>query len=423
MAAAFTASSAAAHEVLPAIGDMELAEGRLVFDVQADIEGFVAGIDLGAVADTDDAPQAGRHDTLRAMDPAELAAAFETAWPRIAPLIDIRAGQTRLEPELTGVAAGPVGEVDAPRPSTFSFAVDPPAGTAKVTVRWDSRLGSLVLRQNGVEAPYDGYLEPGQSSPGIALGGGSALGPWATFAAYIPVGFDHIVPLGLDHILFVLALFFLSTHLRPLLWQVTAFTAAHTITLALTALGVISLPGSVVEPIIAASIVFVAVENIFTRGLSPWRPAVVFVFGLLHGMGFASVLAEFGLPEGAFVPALLGFNVGVEVGQLFVILIAFLIVREAIRIDRGHDEVRLARDLYILLPGIFVGAAFLWMAWGQPEVGPMVFAIPAAFLSLLCWLSVERRDLVDSYRRIVAVPASAAIALIGAWWFVERVFL
>ena len=160
----------------------------------------------------------------------------------------------------------------------------------------------------------------------------------------------------------MLGLFFLSTRLGPLLWQISAFTVAHTITLALGALGWVSVPAGIVEPLIAASITYVAVENVLTSRLHSWRPVVVFCFGLLHGLGFASVLEEFGLPQGQFIPALLGFNVGVELGQLTVIALAFLAV------------------------GYWFG--------GKP------------------W-----------YRRAIAVPASLVIAAVGGWWFVERAFL
>ena len=143
---------------------------------------------------------------------------------------------------------------------------------------------------------------------------------------YLELGFTHILPKGTDHILFVLGIFLLSIRLRPILMQVTAFTVAHTITLALTIYGVVSLSPRIVEPLIALSIVYVAVENILTPKLSPWRVAVVFAFGLLHGMGFAGVLAQLGLPRSEFLPALLSFNAGVELGQLAVISIAFLLI-------------------------------------------------------------------------------------------------
>jgi len=143
---------------------------------------------------------------------------------------------------------------------------------------------------------------------------------------YLILGFEHILPRGLDHILFILGIFLLTTKLRPILAQVTAFTIAHSITLGLTMYGLVSLPSRIVEPLIAVSIAYVAIENVVTSELKPWRPAVVFAFGLLHGMGFAGVLRQLRLPRGKFIPALVSFNVGIELAQLAVIGIAFLAI-------------------------------------------------------------------------------------------------
>ena len=149
---------------------------------------------------------------------------------------------------------------------------------------------------------------------------------WQVLQTYLQLGFTHIVPKGLDHILFVIGIFLLSERLAPMLAQVTAFTVAHTITLGLTMFGLLSLSPSVVEPLIALSIVYVAIENILTSRLSPWRLGLVFGFGLLHGMGFAGVLNELGLPRNEFVVALMSFNLGVEGGQLAVIVGLFLVL-------------------------------------------------------------------------------------------------
>ena len=140
------------------------------------------------------------------------------------------------------------------------------------------------------------------------------------------LGFTHILPKGLDHMLFVLGIFLLSRRLRQVLWQVSAFTVAHSITLGLSIYGVISVPAAVVEPLIALSIAYVAIENLFVAEVRARRIALVFLFGLLHGMGFAGALKEVGLPRSEFVTALVTFNLGVEGGQLAVIGIAFLLV-------------------------------------------------------------------------------------------------
>jgi hypothetical protein len=145
-------------------------------------------------------------------------------------------------------------------------------------------------------------------------------------AYYLKLGIRHIVPEGFDHILFITGLCLLSNKIKPILWQATAFTIAHCITLFLSMKNIIMAPSAVVEPVIALTILFVSIENIFFNKLSPWRIALVFMFGLIHGMGFASALNEVGLPRNNFIPALLTFNVGVEVGQLIIILLLFGLV-------------------------------------------------------------------------------------------------
>lgn len=181
------------------------------------------------------------------------------------------------------------------------------------------------------------------------------------FLLFIKAGIEHIIPKGLDHILFVLGLFFSSLIIGSLLWQVTSFTLAHTVTLALAALGIIQAPGNIVEPLIAFSIIYVAIENCFFKETNKWRPLIVFSFGLLHGLGFAAVLNEYGLPENGLVPTLLAFNIGVELGQLIV---------------------------------LFSAAALFW------------------FIRKKSW-----------YRLWVQIPASVMIALVGLFWFIERAIL
>ncbi len=143
---------------------------------------------------------------------------------------------------------------------------------------------------------------------------------------YLILGFKHILPLGLDHILFVLSLFLLSPKLKPVIIQSTAFTIAHSITLLLASYNVINPPTRIIEPLIALSILYVSLENILSPRLKPSRIAVVFLFGLVHGLGFAGALAEMGLPKNAYFASLLMFNVGVELGQLTVIILSWMLL-------------------------------------------------------------------------------------------------
>lgn len=178
-----------------------------------------------------------------------------------------------------------------------------------------SRLLSADRRTSGMVDLRDGGARD------AAAGG---LGDIAVVYGWL--GIEHIVPKGMDHMLFILGLFLVGGALRELLILVSCFTVAHTITLGASTLGVIALPASIVEPLIAASIVYVGLEALFGGQHQRMRYAIVFAFGLLHGLGFASVLREIGLPDGRFLFSLLSFNVGVEIGQLIVLGAAFLLL-------------------------------------------------------------------------------------------------
>lgn len=198
------------------------------------------------------------------------------------------------------------------------------------------RLGVLLLLAAAALAPATGNAHPededilrAMEDPAFAVEMEARLAadPLTVAADYVGLGIGHILPGGLDHILFVLALCVSAPCLRALVIQVTTFTVAHSTTLALAALDLVAVPSGVVEPLIAASIAWVAVENLGRRSAPAWRPAVVFGFGLLHGLGFAGALAELGWPQGAMLTALVSFNVGVELGQLAVVVAAWWALR------------------------------------------------------------------------------------------------
>jgi hypothetical protein len=210
-----------------------------------------------------------------------------------------------------------------------------------------------VVRPGSAPGPME-LVTPGAESRPLALHGEPVLPPAReTLARFAWLGVTHILPLGLDHVLFVAGLTLLSPRLGPLLAQVTAFTLAHTLTLALASYGVVSLPSRVVEPLIALSIVYVGVENAISPRLRSSRLALVFSFGLLHGLGFAGVLAEMGLPERHRVLALLAFNAGVELGQLAVIALVLLVL--GLWALAGRHRAALARpaSLAIAVTGLY----------------------------------------------------------------------
>ena len=211
---------------------------------------------------------------------------------------------------------------------TARFTGNIPKGVSELTVEVDRGFPPvyLTVMNQALDVTEHQVLARGAVSDPFPLGIHAERTKTSVALQYLYLGISHIIPKGLDHILFVLGLFLLSLTFKSLLLQITAFTVAHTLTLALTSMGIFRLPPDFVEPLIALSIAYVAIENIVTSELKPWRPVLVFLFGLLHGMGFAGVLGELGIPENHFLLALFSFNAGVEVGQLLVVTAAALAI-------------------------------------------------------------------------------------------------
>lgn len=354
---------AAAHRMRPAIVTItfhpdQTYEATIALNAEAVLTG------IGPQhADTDDAPNAATYNTLRALPPAELRARIHAFEQNLLNGITISIDGRRSIPNVDAIDVPNVGNTAVQRLSTIRLTGRTPAAARQLVWSYSAEFGASAIRvgRAGEQTIQSAFLNPGEDSDPFLIG--EPLKPrstWEIAVDYIGIGFTHIVPKGLDHILFVLGIFLLSLTWRPLLYQVTAFTIAHTITLGLSLYGIISLPPGIVEPLIAVSIVYVGIENILTPQLKPWRVFVVFGFGLLHGMGFAGVLTEIGLPPGEFLNALISFNVGVELGQLTVIGAAFFAV----------------------------GFWFRKKTW---------------------------------YRSVIVIPTSAVIAFVGAWWAVERV--
>ena len=209
----------------------------------------------------------------------------------------------------------------------FRFELPLPPQAAWVSWQAPAGLGKAAVTLRG-DSPYTTWLRAGQQGDPLPLR--TPPPPPTTsqiLSVFATLGFSHILPFGLDHVLFVLGLFLLSARLRPLLWQVSAFTTAHCITLILATFGLFSLPAAWVEPLIALSIVYVGLEDLFTDKLRPSRGVLVFCFGLLHGLGFAATLSELqSLQGGDLITALIGFNLGVEAGQVAILLLAFAAV-------------------------------------------------------------------------------------------------
>jgi len=344
------AADAAGHEIGKTQVSATIQGGEYIVDVAVDPDALLTKLEVFSGTSLS-AADLGRADRDRRIN--ALASTFlERAVVRFDGVV--------AQPRLTYLPASGFGDA-AQAPSRVSLTGQVPTGARELTFAYGLALGAFALNVRvGDGAVQTLWLEGTQPSPPVSLVAPSPPPSGADVARqYLILGYTHIVPHGLDHVLFVLGIFLLSARWRSILLQVSMFTLAHSITLALTMYGIVSLPAKAVEPMIALSIAYVAIENLFTSDLKPWRPALVFSFGLLHGMGFAGVLRDLGLPPSHFPTALLTFNIGVEAGQLSVVAVAFT--------------------------------------------------------AAACW----RSDRL-AYRRFIVQPASLAIALAGLYWTFQR---
>ena len=355
-------NSALAHEIRPTIVNITLEEQQHYrIDIQLNLEALIAQISPQH-QDTDEAENAGNYNALRLLSSNDLKQKFQQFENTLLQGISLTANDKEQTLKVIKLNIPDIGDTDLARDSNIILTGQLPQNTQQIQWRWSEKFGANVVRISSANNPdlYTAYLQKGNSSDTVLIDNNTtAQSNIEIFTNYVTIGFQHILPKGLDHILFVIGLFLLSIKMRPLLLQITSFTLAHSITLALGMMGVIQIPSSIVEPLIAASIVYVCIENIYSDKLNIWRPFIVFCFGLLHGLGFSSVLAEIGLSSQHFVTGLIAFNVGVELGQLTIIGLCFLAV----------------------------GLWFRHKPW---------------------------------YRRRISIPISAVIAVIGTYWFIER---
>lgn len=326
-------------------------DGRYQIDMICDLDALA----LGAPPSTDNELLVAELEAMGADQLADLSSKLQRTFERrVRVLFD---GQA-MRPQVSFPDVGtPLARDDA-IPSMFGVVARlegrVPAGSTTLQMRASRSFPPLVLTFIHLGHTVDPArlpVEPGSDSAVIRLDqeatGDEAGGTshWQTLSHYVRLGFHHILPAGLDHVLFVLGLFLLNARFRPLLYQVTAFTLAHAITLALATLGMVTAPPQIVEPLIAFSIAWVALENLWwsrrrttlqvagsqpqassDRTMPTWRLPLIFCLGLLHGLGFAGALAEVGLPAKQLPTALLSFNVGIEIGQISVLALAFVAV-------------------------------------------------------------------------------------------------
>ncbi|MBR0851375.1 HupE/UreJ family protein [Bradyrhizobium diazoefficiens] len=324
------ASPAWAHEINLSTARVALTPDRTV-TVEAGLKG----------SDVDRLVGSGTYDARAdAVDPAGVGAASTAILAYFKTHMAVTAGGSACEERDVAVVADGDGILFRGRFSCANIAGDIVYRSTVLTEDNSAARQIVLVAQRGRE--FQALLDAGNSS--VTLSAPAPLS--STMWRYLVTGIEHIF-LGYDHIAFLIAVMLWAGRLLPVVKIVTAFTIAHSLTLSLAALGVVVIPGRIVEPAIAASIVYVAVENFFSRDVDKrWR--VAFLFGLIHGFGFAGALREIGLPPNAIVPALAAFNIGVEIGQVAIVAVVLPVLSLLDRlttVDRA-EPVRAARLVY-----------------------------------------------------------------------------
>ncbi len=321
-----------ADVVKPALVEISVyTTANVEIEVRTSLEALLTGINA-SYRNTQEAPTAQEYDDLRVLEVTALRERFKSFEASFLEKVQLFSNSGKVSLTITDIKIPEPGYTKVPRISTIILAAPLSRATKNLIWYYPESFGDNAVRVRQVDEANElwhwsewQWLRNDQKSESFSLEELFLKTPIVEVVwSYIVLGFEHIVPKGLDHILFIVGIFLLSTSLKPLMWQITMFTVAHTITLGLSINGVIELSSRIVEPLIALSIAYIGMENIFAHSLHKSRLVLVFLFGLLHGLGFAGVLADFGMPREAFATALISFNVGVEFGQLFVVTLAWV---------------------------------------------------------------------------------------------------
>ena len=356
---------AISHEIRPSIADYKIEENILYFDIRLNAELILSGIDASNITDTNSSPLSATYDDLRSLTREDLKILLIESWDDIQSKINLNINDVSTKFELVDINIEANRDFEISRDSILYLKYELDEDDEFLTFKWSEKYGPIIIREiNELKKEddlYTEYLQAGLQTDKIFIKSDNTQSIFKSIFNYFILGIQHIIPKGLDHILFIVGLFFFSVTLRPLLIQVTMFTIAHSITLIFVSVSYINVNPLIVEPIIALSIAYVGIENIFKQYVKEYlRYVIIFFFGLLHGLGFALVLSDIGYQSSKLIVNLISFNLGIEAAQIFIIL-----------------------SLYVLLGIKFSNKKY--------------------------------------YRYIFQIPVSLFIALVGIYWFFDRI--
>ncbi len=329
-------SFAHADVIKPTLAEVSIYEQHIELELHTNIEALITGIGT-QYRDSTKAPNASEYDELRKLSASALKATFTEFEPTFLERIDLSINGVSLELSQTNIAIEDVGYTQRPRASRITYRA-PYNKIGELSWLFDEIYGDNAFRFRFVEKDeYTWqtwqYLSAGTPIQ-IDLQKFQPQSRWDTFLQFITIGFKHVIPLGLDHILFVITMVLGVMSMYRALLYVSSFTLAHTLTLGLSTYDIVALSPEIIEPIIALSIVIMALDKLIFHMRSSYNGLLIFAFGLLHGLGFALMLREF--IDKHILVSLAGFNIGVELAQVVVVivimLIFFMIPSERIRI-------------------------------------------------------------------------------------------
>ena len=352
-----------AHEIKPAIVEFNKVKNQINIVLKFNAEAFLANIDASIYKETINFSNSIKYSELRLLPGETLKEKVFESRDQIINSIFIKTSKTQLNLKLVEINVLEEKNIEKVRFTKVYLKTDNKFIETPITFSTKKIFGPLIFKNfsnidKDTDRPKSQWLKPGNQTSELGIlevktntTNFSILGIWN--------GILQIILYGFDHILFILGLFFFSHKLKPLLIQVTTFTIAHSITLIFGGLGYITISPHIIEVIIAASIIWIGFENLFRKKMKVSRIGVIFTFGLIHGLGFASMFKPKGLEGTDYYLNLLSFNIGIELGQLITLL-------------------------------------------------PLIILIP--LFNRLSW-----------YRILIAMPASIIIALFGVEMFIDRI--
>lgn len=350
-------NNAFTHELRPTIANLDIIKNEKTFDanlsLRINLESIIAGIDPKHT-NSKDSEKSNIYDNLRKLDPEQLLREFENKFNNIENFIFLETKKNKFNPVINLIDIPQVENLELIRDTVIKINFNN-IESSEFKFFWNKNFGPIILRVNSEEfGELHTEIIKNKSYSSIIKIEKNKNNFFKNFYNYLILGYEHILPKGLDHILFVLALFLLSSNIKTLILQISLFTIAHTITLFLGVFNIIKISSYIVEPIIALSIAYVGIENLFKNNLSKSRTIIIFIFGLLHGLGFAGVLSDIGLVKELFVSSLISFNIGVELGQISTIVLAYLIIKLPFsKMDWYSTRITKPISLLISIIGIF----------------------------------------------------------------------